>query len=87
MPLPVPMQLAGERLRLLVLAHLSEVNNHPDLVLEAARRRLGGHGHLRVMLAGQRQAGPVLEVPQPGQGEVGQAQVDGGTNSLEERRG
>lgn len=79
--------LAGERLRLLVLAHLSEVNNHPDLVLEAARRRLAGHGHLRVMLAGQRQAGPMLEVPLPGQDAAGRMPANGGTNSLEERRG
>ena len=80
-------ELAGERLRLLVLAHLSEVNNHPDLVLEAARQRLGGHGHLRVMLAGQRQVGPVLEMPPPGHGTAGRAQVGGGANSLEARCG
>ena len=80
-------ELAGERLQLLVLAHLSEVNNHPDLVLEAARRCLGCHGHLRVMLAGQWQAGPVLEVTQPGHREVGRMRIDAGTNSLEGCRG
>jgi hypothetical protein len=47
---------------LLVLAHLSEINNHPDLVREEARRRLMDFATLRVLLAGQWQAGPLLEV-------------------------
>jgi phosphoribosyl 1,2-cyclic phosphodiesterase len=54
--------LAADRLQLLVLAHLSEINNHPDLVREEARRRLMDFATLRVLLAGQWQAGPLLEV-------------------------
>lgn len=54
--------LAGERLRLLVLAHLSEVNNQPDLVLREARQRLPDAAGLRLLLAGQEQAGPLLEL-------------------------
>lgn len=55
-------QLSEERLRLLVLAHLSEINNHPDLVLREAQQRLPGRGTLRVLLAGQGQASPLLEI-------------------------
>jgi len=55
-------ELAEERLRLLVLAHLSEINNHPDLVLREARQRLPGGETLRLLLAGQGQAGPLLEI-------------------------
>ena len=79
--------LAGERLQLLVLAHLSEVNNHPDMVLETARRGLVSHGQLRVMLADQWHPGLVLEVPQSPQGGEGQLAGGSGTNSLEERCG
>jgi phosphoribosyl 1,2-cyclic phosphodiesterase len=55
-------QLAEERLRLVVLAHLSEINNHPDLVLREARQRLPGVETLRVLLAGQGQVSPLLEI-------------------------
>lgn len=55
--------LARERLRLLVLAHLSETNNHPEVVRTEVRRRLGGLGQLRVLLAEQWRAGPVLAAP------------------------
>ena len=55
-------RLAGEGLRLLVLAHLSEINNHPELVLREARQRLPGGETLRLLLAGQRQAGPLLAI-------------------------
>jgi phosphoribosyl 1,2-cyclic phosphodiesterase len=55
-------QLAEERLRLLVLAHLSEMNNHPDLVLREARQRLPRVEALRVFLAGQGQASPLWEI-------------------------
>lgn len=55
-------ELAGERLRLLVLAHLSEINNHPDLVLSEARQRLPDKETVRLLLAGQGQASPLLEV-------------------------
>jgi len=55
-------QLAEERLQLVVLAHLSEINNHPDLVLREARQRLPGEKTLRVLLAGQGQVSPLLEI-------------------------
>ena len=54
--------LAQDQLRQLVLAHLSEINNHPDRVLHEVRRRLANFGALQVMLASQWQAGPLLEV-------------------------
>lgn len=54
--------LAEERLRLLVLAHLSEINNHPDLVLREARQRLSGAETLRVLLSAQGHPSPLLEV-------------------------
>jgi hypothetical protein len=55
--------LAEDRLQLLVLAHLSEINNHPDLVLQEVRRRLPARGGtLQVLLACQGQAGPLLEI-------------------------
>lgn len=47
--------LAGEQLRLLVLAHLSAINNHPDLVLKAAQQCLPENGGVRVLLSGQDQ--------------------------------
>lgn len=55
-------RLAEDRLQLLVLAHLSEINNHPDLVLQEVRRRLPARGPLQVLLACQGQAGPLLEI-------------------------
>jgi len=55
-------ELAGCELRLLVLAHLSETNNHPDLVLAQARQRLPGEGRVRLLLASQRQACPLLTI-------------------------
>jgi phosphoribosyl 1,2-cyclic phosphodiesterase len=55
-------RLAEDHLQLLVLAHLSEINNHPDLVLKEVRRRLPAHGTLQVLLACQGQAGPLLEI-------------------------
>ena len=56
-------ELAAERLRLLVLAHLSEVNNHPDRVLDEVGRGLVGCAGVSVRLAGQHRPGPLLEVP------------------------
>ncbi len=44
----------GPRLRDVVLAHLSESNNHPDLARLAAEEALGGHG-ARLHLAHQRE--------------------------------
>lgn len=55
-------RLAEGRLQLLVLAHLSEINNHPNLVLEEVRRRLTDFGTLKVLLASQWQAGPLMEI-------------------------
>jgi len=55
-------RLADDRLRILVLAHLSATNNHPDLVLGEVQRRLGPYEDLRVTLAVQEQAGPLLEI-------------------------
>lgn len=55
-------RLAEDRLQLLVLAHLSEINNHPDLVFQEVRRRLTGFGTLKVLLASQWQAVPLLEM-------------------------
>jgi hypothetical protein len=56
-------ELAAERLRLLVLAHLSEVNNHPDRVLDEVGRGLAGCAGVSVRLAGQHRSGPLLDVP------------------------
>ena len=54
--------LAEAELRQLVLAHLSEINNHPDLVVEAARRRLSRYSCLKIMLASQGQVSPLITV-------------------------
>jgi phosphoribosyl 1,2-cyclic phosphodiesterase len=55
--------LAEHHLQLLVLAHLSAINNHPDLVQEEVRRRLRPkHSSLQVLLAGQLQTCPLLEI-------------------------
>lgn len=77
-------ELARLELGTVVLAHLSETNNHPDLVNQAARQQLGRFPRLRVVLADQRQACPFLTVeagsnpapsamtvpPMPGKGEA-----------------
>ena len=55
--------LAAGQLRLLVLAHLSEINNHPDRVRAEVRRCLRpDHTALRVLLAEQHQTGPFLDI-------------------------
>jgi phosphoribosyl 1,2-cyclic phosphodiesterase len=54
--------LAQDQLEVLVLAHLSEVNNHPDLVQREVRARLAGNDRLQVLLASQMQVGPLLEL-------------------------
>ena len=56
-------ELAAERLRLLVLAHLSEVNNHPERVLAEVGRCLDRRVGVEVLLAGQHRPGPLREVP------------------------
>lgn len=56
--------LAGPELHTLVLAHLSEHNNRPDIAEEAARAELArlGLGHVRVLVASQNQVGEELTV-------------------------
>ena len=56
--------LAGAELHTLVLAHLSEVNNTPELALAAARRALGELGltGVRILVADQHAVGPNLKV-------------------------
>lgn len=43
-------------------AHLSEINNLPELVLQEARRRLPSLEALQVLLADQQRVGPLLEI-------------------------
>ncbi|MDP6370097.1 MAG: MBL fold metallo-hydrolase [Planctomycetota bacterium] len=56
--------LAGPQLHTLVLAHLSEKNNSPDLALAAARQTLAEMGldGVRVLAAEQHEVGPNLRV-------------------------
>lgn len=54
--------LADGALRHLVLAHLSEVNNTPDLVRREARRLLADKTSLRLMLAEQARPCPWVEI-------------------------
>jgi phosphoribosyl 1,2-cyclic phosphodiesterase len=56
--------LAGPELHTLVLAHLSRVNNTPEIARSAAERTLGeiGRSDVRVLVAEQDFVGPNLEV-------------------------
>jgi phosphoribosyl 1,2-cyclic phosphodiesterase len=57
--------LAGENLHTLVLAHLSETNNRPELALEAASRtleELGLASRVRILVASQHEVGENLAV-------------------------
>jgi len=56
--------LAGENLHTLVLAHLSEHNNRPDIALETAQATLDelGLSGVRVLVASQDEVGPNLAV-------------------------
>lgn len=56
--------LAGPELHTLVLAHLSETNNHPDLALAAAHAKLDelGLASVRVLVAAQDEVTEPLEV-------------------------
>ncbi len=54
-------ELVGSGLRSLVFSHLSETNNHPDLVFEAARQALG-HNIKRVHLEIAGQATPSTKI-------------------------
>ena len=55
---------AGPELHTLVLAHLSAVNNRPELALAGARTVLAelGRADVRVLVAAQDRVGPALEV-------------------------
>jgi phosphoribosyl 1,2-cyclic phosphodiesterase len=55
-------QMAEGSLRCLMLAHLSEVNNHPELVVDEARRHLSSRKDLSVMLAEQMRPSPLIEI-------------------------
>lgn len=55
-------RLAGGCLKMLVFAHLSAANNHPELVLGEVRRQLGPYKELQVGIAAQEQAGPLLDI-------------------------
>jgi len=58
-------RLGGECLRTLVLAHLSETNNHPDLVREevaSCLRPSESSRHPEVYLATQDEPGPLLDL-------------------------
>jgi phosphoribosyl 1,2-cyclic phosphodiesterase len=54
--------LAEDRLRCLVLAHLSEINNHPELVRAEIRRHLSGTASFQVHIAEQRRPSPLMEL-------------------------
>ena len=54
--------LAQGVLQNLVLAHISETNNHPDLVLSAAEKAFVGCKNLEVHLARQDLPGPLISV-------------------------
>ncbi len=60
--LSLAMELATGQLRSLVLAHLSEVNNHPQLLLKEISRRASGLQGLDISLASQYSIGPVLDL-------------------------
>lgn len=55
-------RLAGNGLRHLVLAHLSETNNHPDLVVKEAMRAFPANKDFKVHLADQRTPGPLIDL-------------------------
>ncbi len=56
-------ELAEGKLRSLVLAHLSAINNHPDIVRQAVQKHLGGKDSLHITLACQTSPHPLLELP------------------------
>ncbi|NLZ16554.1 MAG: MBL fold metallo-hydrolase [Desulfobulbaceae bacterium] len=55
-------ELAQGQLRRLVLAHLSEVNNHPELLIQEIERRNNELSGLDIVLARQDCVGPVLDL-------------------------
>jgi len=56
--------LAHDGLQALVMAHLSEVNNHPDKVVETTASFLKDQNRCapRIVIGDQYQAGPLLEI-------------------------
>ena len=63
--LQLAVDLAAGQLRKLVFAHLSEVNNHPQLLLQEIARRKDELARLDIGLACQHCLGPVLELGKP----------------------
>lgn len=61
-------QVVGPRLRHLVLAHLSEENNKPELAQDTVAKLCRLPGHVRLDIALQRVIGPVLEFDLPASG-------------------
>ena len=58
-------ELAHPNLEQVVLAHLSETNNLPDLALGVVRERVGGRNRaLRIIVAGQHEPTPVISLPE-----------------------
>ncbi len=55
-------ELATGALRSLVLAHLSETNNRPELVLQAVRDRLAGSVGVSIAVAGQDAPGRLVDL-------------------------
>ncbi len=58
-------ELAAGQLRQLVLGHLSEVNNHPELLLREIGSRRDVLAGLVITLASQHCVGPLLELGKP----------------------
>jgi len=58
------LKIAGPRLRLVVLSHLSQENNLPDLALQCVRSHLheAGHKHIDIVVAGQHQPTGIFEI-------------------------
>jgi len=52
-------EVARERTRTVVLAHLSRTNNHPEIALDAVRRRFAEHGRRAPALLAADQARPM----------------------------
>lgn len=60
-------ELAHEKLQHVVLAHLSEENNHPEIALHAALKALHGNSHcketpIRISVAGQAYVGELISL-------------------------
>jgi len=56
-------KLAGGKLRQVVLAHLSEVNNLPELALQSARKHLGQYTEcIEILPATQNKPSPVITI-------------------------